>query len=85
MAELSKYCRVRKKVVKIDEGPFNYICEESFPTKNACEESRCVYHNVMVTASAIKGILGTGQMMSREDFKRVAILTLGAVDYCEDV
>ncbi|MCJ7728513.1 MAG: hypothetical protein MUO27_01325 [Sedimentisphaerales bacterium] len=80
----TKYCRIRNKNVEIADGPFSYICAESYPTSNACEQSKCIYHNVMGMASAIGGMLGGGPSSSREDFIKTAILRFGAIDYCEE-
>lgn len=80
---MTKYCRLRRRNVEIADGPFTYICEESYPTSNACEASKCVYHNAMGMASAIGGLLGAGSSASREDFIRTAVMRFGAINYCE--
>lgn len=80
---MAKHCRHRRQNVEIVDGPFTYICKESYPTSNACEESKCVYHNAMGMASAIGGLLGAGPSASREDFLKTAVIRFGAKNYCE--
>lgn len=60
---MKKYCRIRRKNVEIAEAPFTCVCADSHPTSDACEQSKCVYHNTMGMASAIGGLVGGGQAM----------------------
>jgi hypothetical protein len=82
---MKKYCRVKCRNVEIAEGPFTYVCTDSYPTSDACEQSKCVYHNVMGMASAIGGLLASGPATSRDDFIRTAVTQFGAINYCDDV